>query len=133
MLEMAFGLVFLLIIVLIVFEMAMLFYSYIALLNASREGAVYASAHPNMGETELQEYEALTSAEALAAGLLTESEFFQIDPPVAPEGTAPLDPVIVRVHYQLINPTQGIILPMLGRMGLFQSAWISAATEMPYQ
>ena len=48
MLEMTVGLVFLVLIVLVLFEMAVLFYSYIALLNASREGAVYAATHPTM-------------------------------------------------------------------------------------
>jgi hypothetical protein len=37
------------------------------------------------------------------------------------------------VSYQLINPTSGIILPFMGRMGLFQSAWMTASTEMPIQ
>jgi hypothetical protein len=35
------------------------------------------------------------------------------------------------VRYQVINPTQGIVLPLLGRMGLFQGAWMTARTEMP--
>jgi hypothetical protein len=133
MLEMTIGLLFLLGIVLILFEMAMVFYSYIALLNASREGAVYASTHPDMasGDPAYARFEEITSTEALAAGLKTDEGFFIIDAPVTPEGTDVLDPIIVTVHYQLINPTQGIILPLVGRMGLFQSAWISAATEMP--
>jgi hypothetical protein len=37
----------------------------------------------------------------------------------------------VRVRYQLINPTQGILLPVMGRMGLFQSAWMTGETKMP--
>jgi hypothetical protein len=42
-----------------------------------------------------------------------------------------LYPVIVKVDYELLNPTQGIFLPILGRMGLFQSAKMTAKTEMP--
>jgi hypothetical protein len=135
MLEMTVGLVFLVIIVLVLFEMAVLFYSYIALLNASREGAVYAATHPTIvpGDPEYETYELVTTAEAVAAGLRTDDEFFEIHEPDISEGIEPLDPVIVRVSYQLINPTQGIILPFLGRMGLFQSAWMTAATEMPIQ
>jgi hypothetical protein len=135
MLEMTVGLVFLVIIVLVLFEMAVLFYSYIALLNASREGAVYAATHPTIapGDPEYDTYEVITTAEAIAGGLRTDPEFFQILEPEVSGGTEPLDPVIVRVRYQLINPTQGIILPFLGRMGLFQSAWMTAATEMPIQ
>jgi hypothetical protein len=132
-LEMTVGLVFLLGIVLILFEAALLFQAYIALLNASREGAVYASIHPTMtvGSPEYQEYEETTRAEALAAGLNTDAANFQIDAPVTPQGTAPLKPIIVRLHYQMINPMQGLILPFLGSLGLFDSVWMSAATEMP--
>ena len=135
MLEMTVGLVFLVLIVLVLFEMAVLFYSYIALLNASREGAVYAATHPTMvpGDSAYETYEIITTAEAVAAGLRTDSEFFEIHEPEIPHGINPLNPIIVRVSYQLINPTQGIILPFLGRMGLFQSAWMTAATEMPIQ
>jgi Zn-dependent protease with chaperone function len=131
MLEMTVGVIFLLIIVLILFEMAMLFYSYIAVLNASREGAVYASAYPEMNATEYQRYENVTTAEARAAGLNTDPAFFVVDAPETPDGNAPLQPIIVRVHYQLINPTQGIILPVMGRMGLFQSVWMTGETKMP--
>ena len=135
MLEMTVGLVFLVLIILILFEMAVLFYSYISVLNASREGAIYAATHPNMevDDSEYQTYRNVTIAEAIAAGLRTESEYFEIHEPEKPYGSDPLDPIIVRVSYQLINPTQGVILPFLGRMGLFQSAWMTASTEMPIQ
>jgi hypothetical protein len=136
MLEMTVGTVFLILIVLILFEMAMLFYSYIAVLNASREGALFASSHPELaggpGNTYWDTYLDITRAEANAAGLITDPAFLEIDPPELLEGSSePLDPIMVKVHYQLVNPTQGIILPFLGRMGLFQSAWMSAATRMP--
>ena len=135
MLEMTVGLVFLVIIVLILFEMAVLFYSYIALLNASREGAVFAATHPTLvpGDSEYERFEAITTAEAVEGGLDTDPEFFEIHPPETPYGVAPLEPIIVRVSYQLVNPTSGIILPFMGRMGLFQSAWMTASTEMPIQ
>ena len=134
MLEMTFGLVFLVVIVLILFEMALLFYSYIALLNASREGAVYASLFPDIVDTadpHYSQYESIVVAEAQAAGLNTEPAVFEVFLPETPKGLDPLDPVIVKVSYQVINPTQGIVLPMLGRMGLFQGAWMTARTEMP--
>lgn len=134
MLEMTFGLVFLVMIVLILFETALLFYSYIALLNASREGAVYASLFPDIVDTadpHYSQYESIVIAEAQAAGLNTEPAVFEVFLPETPKGLDPLDPVIVKVSYQVINPTQGIVLPMLGRMGLFQGAWMTARTEMP--
>jgi hypothetical protein len=131
MLELTFGMIFLLLIVLILFEMAMLFYSYIAVLNASREGAVYASMYPAMSEVQLARYREITGKEALAAGLNTDPALFIVDPPETPDGTDPLDKVVVKVHYQLINETQGVVLPLLGRMGLFQSVWMTGKTEMP--
>jgi hypothetical protein len=131
MLEMTVGTIFLLIIVLILFEMAMLFYSYIAVLNASREGAVYASAYPEMTQAQSEQYQSVAAAEAQAAGLNTDPAFFIVDPPETPNGTAALSPIIVRVHYQLINPTHGVVLPILGRMGLFQQVWMTGRTEMP--
>ena len=137
MLEMTVGLVFLVIIVLILFEMAVLFYRYIALLNASREGAVFAATHPYIAEehdnSDYERFETITTAEAVKGGLDTDPEFFEIHPPETPYGVAPLEPIIVRVSYQLVNPTSGIILPFMGRMGLFQSAWMTASTEMPIQ
>jgi hypothetical protein len=134
MLEMTFGVIFLVLIILILFEMALLFYSYIALLNASREGAVYASLYPDIADTtdpHYSQYESIVAAEAQAAGLNTDPAVFEVFLPETPQGIDPLDPVIVKVSYQIINPTQGIVLPMLGRMGLFQSAWMTARTEMP--
>jgi hypothetical protein len=130
-LEMTVGTVFLLIIVVILFEMGMLFYTYIALLNAAREGSVFASLHPDLapGSDNYEEYLTVTSQEALAAGL--DLDLFEILPPETPEGREPLKPILVTVRYQLINPTHGIILPFVGRFGLFQQATITARTEMP--
>ena len=132
-LEMSVGLIFLLGIVLLLFEAALLFQAYIALLSAAREGAVYASLYPTMssGTPEYTEYENRTLAEATAAGLLTDPAHFTIDAPVAPEGTDPGKKIVVQVHYQFINPAQGIILPFFGRMGLFDSVWMSAKEEWP--
>ena len=127
---MTFGTVFLLLIVLIVFEMAMLFYSYISLLNASREGAVYASLHPDMtvGSPEYADYLEVTNNEALAAGLNTATGYFTV---TAPINSADCVSTTVTLSYKIVNPTQGIILPWLGRMGLFRSAVMSAWTIMP--
>ncbi len=137
MLEMTMGVVFLVLIILILFEMAVVFYSYIALLNASREGAVFAATHPTMvpvdDDPDYTRFVTITTAEAVEAGLSTDPGFFEIYPPETPDGIEPLDPIIVRVSYQLINPTSGIILPFLGRMGLLQSIWMTASTEMPIQ
>jgi Flp pilus assembly protein TadG len=128
-LEMTFGTVFLLLIVLVVFEMALLFYSYIALLNAAREGAVYASVHPNMepGSEQYEIYLEVTENEAVAAGLNTATGYFTITEPIITDCIS----VTVTLDYKIVNPTQGIILPILGRMGLFRSAIMSAWEIMP--
>jgi len=128
-LEMTVGTIFLLLIVLIIFEMAMLFYSYISLLNASREGAVYASLHPDMvpGSEQYTTYLEITSNEAEAAGLNTATGYFTITAPIKTDCVS----VTVTLNYKIVNPSQGIILPWLGRMGLFQSTVMSAWTKMP--
>ena len=128
-LEMTFGTIFLLLIVLVVFEMAILFYSYIALLNASREGAVYASLHPDMepGSEQYEDYLEVTENEAIAAGLNTATGYLTITEPINMDCIS----ITVTLNYKIVNPTQGIILPWLGRMGLFQSAIMSAGTTMP--
>lgn len=142
--EMTVGTVFLLLVVLILFEMAMVFRAYVTLINASREGAFYASAHPTMGSvsgiscstatssgSEAEVYVWITCQEALAAGLNTEHGVFQVLQPVLPEGADPQMPIRVTVRYELTNPTHGIILPWLGRMGLATNFPLSATTEVP--
>jgi hypothetical protein len=131
--EMTVGIAFLLGILLILFEMTMLFRSYIILLNAAREGAVYASAHPTMvsGTPEYDTYEFVTRGEALAAGLNVDAEFFEILPPVPSGPIQPGAGIRVTLRYKLINPTEGIVLPFFDRMGLWRTTWIQASVEMP--
>lgn len=131
--EMTLGIVFLLGILLVLFEMTMLFRTYISLLNAAREGAVYASAHPDMvpDTPEYEEYEFVTRAEALASGLNVDPEFLEIQPPVPEIPIQPGQGIRVTLRYQLINPTEGIILPLVDRMGLWRTTWIQASAEMP--
>lgn len=139
MLEMTIGMIFLLGIVIILFESAMLFYTYISLLNASREGAAYAAKHPELALGTLPSadptwlaYLEVTAEEVHAAGLPTSrGELVQPPPVVGSCGTARLCPITVTLHYSLTNPTQGVILPVLGRMGLLRSVWIQARTDMP--
>jgi len=131
-LEMTFGTIFLSLIVLIVFEMAMLFYSYIAVLNAAREGAWYAALNPDMtpGSAKYDEYLEVTTAEAVASGLVTATGYFTITVPV--DCTVDDRPgMLTTVHYKIVNPTHGIVLPWLGRMGLFQSAIMSGRDCAP--
>lgn len=139
MLEMTIGMIFLLGIVIILFEMALLFYTYISLLNASREGAAYAAKHPELATVTLPsedptwlQYLEVTAEELHAAGLRTGGgELVQGPPIVGSCGAERLCPITVTLHYSLTNPTQGVVLPVLGRMGLFRSVWIQARTDMP--
>lgn len=131
--EMTMGIVFLLGILLVLFEMTMLFRTYILLLNAAREGAVYASAHPAMvtDTPEYEAYEFTARAEALAGGLKDDPEFLEIWPPEISGPARPGEGIRVTLRYKLINPTEGIILPLVQRMGLWRTTWIGASVEMP--
>jgi hypothetical protein len=135
--EMTAGLIFLLLIVIALFEMAMIFYSYISLLNAAREGAVYASVHPDvatgMGSPNYPEYERRASLEANASGLITHTGLFTVNTPILETTCTPPVPchITCTLQYQLMNATQGIFLPTLGRMGLLRSFVIQARVGMP--
>jgi Flp pilus assembly protein TadG len=131
------GLIFLLIVVIALFEMAMIFYSYISLLNAAREGAVYASLYPDVAtgasSPHYSEYERRASLEATAAGLITSTGLFTVHTPLLETSCTPPVPchITCTLQYELINATQGIFLPMLGRMGLLSRFAIRARVEMP--
>jgi hypothetical protein len=139
---MSVGTVFLLAVVLVLFESAMVFRSYIGVLNVAREGAMYAAHHPEMcncpqltctdaapdGDSYL-EYLWHICQEADVAGL--DTDLLTVHSPVKPEGTNPQDPLIVTVDYELVNPTSGVVFPWLLRMGLLESFPISASSEVP--
>jgi hypothetical protein len=140
--EMAVGTLGLLVVVVILFEGALLFRAYLAVRNASREGASYAAQHPVVDSWEAMtcedalpegsdygEYVWHTCQRAVAAGL--SPEYLQVVQPTTPQGTAPHSPVRVTVNYQLVNPTHGILLPFLGRLGWLSSFPISASAEAP--
>jgi hypothetical protein len=140
--EMTFGTVFLLGVVLVLFESGMIFRSYIGVLNVAREAAMYAGHHPDMcdcgqlscadaapdGDAYL-EFLWHTCQEADAAGL--DPARLIIHPPLKPVGTDPQDPLIVTVDYELVSPTSGIVLPWLHRFGLLESFPITASSEVP--
>jgi len=141
--EMTFGTVFLLGVVLVLFESAMIFRSYIGVLNVAREGAMYAAHHPDMCDcSQLTCADAATDGdfyleylwqicqEADVAGLDTNR--LTIHSPVKPAGTTnPQDPIIVTVDYELVSPTSGVVLPWLHRFGLLESFPITVSSEVP--
>jgi hypothetical protein len=140
--EMSFGAAFLILVAVVLFESAMIFRSYIGVLNSAREGAMYAAHHPDLVFGEQITCETASPdgdeayvfmwhicQEATASGL--DPDYLHVLPPETPEGTDPQDPIIVTVEYELVNPTGGIVLPWLGRMGLLDSFPISAFSEVP--
>ena len=140
--EMTFGTVFLLGVVLVLFESAMIFRSYIGLLNVAREAAMWAAHYPDMcdcgqltcadaapdGDPYLV-YLWHACQEADVAGL--DPERLTIHPPLRPVGNDPQDPIIVTVDYELVSPTSRIVLPWLHRFGLLESFPITASSEVP--
>jgi len=132
--------VFLIILSLMVFETGVMFFSYVALLNASREGAVYASSRPELadsgrtpedGEAYLRYTEGIVKGE-VRLGNLVDPTKLTIHRPVLVNGTSnPGDPIKVQVDYQLITFTSTMRLPFVGRFGLPDYWPMSVATTMP--
>ena len=132
--------IFLILIGLMIFEAGVTFSSYIALLNASREGARYASAHPelcdpNKTPEESSAYvhftEDVVKAE-VQLGHMLDAARLTVQRPVLVDGTsAPGDPMRVQVDYQLHTFTSTISLPFFGRFGLPNYWPLRAWTIMP--
>jgi hypothetical protein len=140
--EMTFGTAFLLGVVLVLFESAMIFRSYIGVVNVAREAAMYAAHHPDLCDCgQLQCVDAAPDGdpyleflwhacqEADVAGL--DPARLTIHPPETPEGTDPQAPLIVTVEYELVSPTSGVVLPWIHRFGLLESFPITVSSEVP--
>lgn len=131
--EAAVAFLFLLLILLVMFESAVLFTSYIALLNTSVQGAIYAAGHPNMEDnppdTAYQEYISIIQAEALAGGLSWTD--LKIHPPELPANVVAGEPLTVTVSYTMTTFASEVIFPMFGRFGLPTRYHVSARTTVP--
>ena len=94
-LETAVGLLFLLLILLVMFEMLFVFTSYIALLNASSQGAMRAAGHPNMevGDYHYEQYVSDIQGEVIASGLSWNDT--HINPPELPADVESGNPITV--------------------------------------
>lgn len=129
--------IFLILLVIVVFEAGVTFASYIALLNASREGALYASAHPELVTLPEDDARYIVFTEnvvkgEIQAGNMLDADRLTIERPILVEGTSRSgDPIMVRLHYQLYTFTSSIRLPFLGRFGLPDYWPLSAWTIMP--
>jgi len=132
-LEAAAAFLFLLLILIIMFEASVLFASYIALLNTSVQGAIYAAGHPNMqanpADEDYLQYESIIRAEALAGKLAWDK--VTVLPPQLPANVQPGEPITVTVRYELTTFTSHIIFPLFGRFGLPDRYTISAHTAVP--
>lgn len=126
--------VLLILIVVIVFESGLVFSSYIALLNASREGAMYASSHPALvtadtASADYVTYEGIIKADAR---LRLYTDYLTVDRPELVNGTSRFgDPILVRCNYEVHTFTSGIRLPFFERFGMPDYWPLSAWTIMP--
>ncbi len=122
---------FLLTILLVMFEMVIVFTSYIAMLNAVNQGAIYAAGHPTMqpGDPEYDEYVSIMRAELLAGGLSWRDT--RINPPELPDEILDGEPLTVTIDYTLTTFATEIILPFFERFGLPSEYHIQARTSAP--
>jgi len=143
MVEVAVVSVFFMILAIMIYEAGVVFSTYTVLLNASREGGIYASAHPELASVTsvptntavYQEYLAVTATEAssLPGWVDRDSTSFQIERPVliVTNTSTGEQGLRVRVRYNVRTFTSTISLPFFGRMGLPNYWPISAWTIMP--
>ena len=132
-LEAAVAFLFLLLILILLFEASVLFASYIALLTTSVQGAIYAAGYPNMQSNPADEhyvqFESIIRAEALAGKLSWED--VTVLPPQLPANVQPGEPITVTVRYELTTFSSQVVFPMFGRLGLPDRYTISAHTAVP--
>lgn len=151
---MAMGAPFAIILVLALIEMGIVFAVYISLINAAREGAVFASKYaqisnasdyndpytcpsgvcPNLGE----EYENrilnevfVEPGETLAGRQLIDEHKIEIRPPVAPGGLNKGSPITVTVVYSVETFTSQLSVPFFGRFGLPPVYRLQYSMSMP--
>jgi hypothetical protein len=130
------------VIIVVSFEFALVFTSYIALLNSARAGARYASRHPEIlvtpktiDDAQYDTYRASIEDEAWASGLdrtnlivtVPETKFDGLGNPIVGGG----QPVTATLHYNLTTFTSGIRLPFFGRFGLPSTYRITARASFP--
>ena len=150
---------FLLVLLLGVIEMGLVFTTYLAVVSAAREGAVFASVYPTLTDsshdndvyggstgnlsttvTIYDEYidriknEAFVQpAERLVANGMLEATpaDFVIMRPYAPTPTTLGTPITVTVHFTIASMTRGMSMPLFGRLGLPDHYHIQYAFAMP--
>lgn len=140
--EVAVALPFLIAIVIGLIEMGIVFASYLSLVNATREGAIYASMHPELTDanqtptsssTWHEYYDRVANeivvviGEPLRAGQLLNQDALTVDRPVlgppdaahgCPTALEAGCPITVTVYFQIQTLTSDISLPYFERFGL---------------
>ncbi len=160
MVEVAVTLPFLILIVIALIEMGIVFASYISLVNATREGAVFASMYPQLSTapnygtnsyygtgggitntitisseytTRISNEILYVSGEPLRAGQLIDQDILTMTPPVV-DPTCGINqgcPITVTVSYQVHTFTSDVSLPYFGRFGLPNYYLLSYTMGMP--
>jgi Flp pilus assembly protein TadG len=158
MVEVALTLPFLLVIILALVEMGILFASYIALVNATREGAIYSSMHPELSDSsktpavttqnqntvwEIYQNRVIDEVSVavgnkLYEGQLADAPNLVVDRPVlGPTSTQCPNrndmgcPITTTVHYQIHTFLSDASLPAFGRFGLPSTYRIDYSMSMP--
>ena len=142
--EMAILFPFLLILLIAIIEFAQVFTAYIGLINAAREGAVYASLYPDLSdETDLQactheaqsicdNYVDRIKGEAVALNLDVANNLTILPPTrYGPNAKVLNCPITSTVVYRLSTFTSNMSLPLLGRLGLPSVYTIRYSAQMP--
>ena len=129
--EAAVSLLFLLLIIVVTFEMLFVFLSYISLTNAAAQGAIQAAGHPGMapGDGAYDDYIADIQGEALAGGLNWTD--VNVHPPLLPANVVQGEPITVTIDYTMTTPFSELVLPMFGRFGMPTEYHITAWNSVP--
>ena len=150
--EMAIGLPFVMLVIIGVIEMGLIFATFISMINATREGAIFASMHPALvnsandtqtvspGTTTIwQEYQDRVRNEVyvpvtqrLVSNELLTQDDITVARPVLVNGTANAgDPIRVTVTFDVSTFTSNISLPYYGRFGLPNRYRLQYSFDMP--
>lgn len=145
--EVAIIIPFLAILLLGLIEMSYAFTTYIALINATRVGASYASLYPEISsnlcanpmtdstDSKCITYSERVKDEILAIGLNPDDTLLTIDRPTynSPSGNTIYAncPITSTLTYKLYTFTSGMSIPLFGRMGLPNYYTIKYSTGMP--
>lgn len=144
---------FMLILLLAMFELGQVLYAYIAMVNAARDGSIYASLNPRISSSSVcpdplpqvgasgygaMPEECKTFADRLAAdtvAALLDSRMLTIARPISttvyPPSALPYQNITVTVSYQLRTFSSAMEMPFFGRLGLPATYNLSYSMGMP--